>query len=67
MKSPEQEAGGGKTLPPRECAERSIEECGGIEAALEWARSWSHRPYFRQVIRELNAIRKQRIETGGEA
>lgn len=56
MQSPERVAGGGKVLTPGQCARRSILQCGGLEAARQWAKTWAHRPYFRNVLEELESM-----------
>lgn len=55
LMSPEKMAGGGEILTPEDCAERAIERCHGLEAAVGWARTWAHRPYFREVLKVLKA------------
>ena len=57
MKSPEAEAGGGHVLPPADCARQAIIDCGGIEAAVAWCETWTHRPYFQEVRSELEKLR----------
>ena len=58
MRSPEAEACGGTVKSPRECAERSVDDCGGIEAAIAWCKTWIHRPFFRDVLTELRKIQR---------
>ena len=60
MKSPEAEAGGGTVVEPRRVAENAIRDCGGLVAAIEWARTWAHRTYFAEVLEILQGIRAAR-------
>ena len=55
--SPEAEAGGGQVVSPEQCARQAIRDCGGLVAAIEWATTWAHRRYFREVLDRLNEIR----------
>ena len=56
MRSPVAEACGGTATSPRECAEKSVDDCGGINAAIAWCRTWTHRPFFREAMVELRKI-----------
>ena len=51
--SPEAEAGGGRVVAPEVAARMAVRDCGGRQAAIEWAERWAHRPYFRRVAEHL--------------
>lgn len=53
LRSPEEEAFGEWMGQIEHCADAVVDECGGLEAAIQWCGKWAHRPHFAAVLEVL--------------
>ena len=59
LKSPEVEAFGDTIPNVQKSADMAVRECGSLDAAIAWCKTWCHRRYFSDVLQELKRRKRK--------